>query len=236
MKVTKMTRSKILVVEDEPKLAKLVRSLLESDGYRVVAATNGEDALDMVELTQPDLMLLDLLLPGQIDGYEVCKRIRTVSGMPVIMMTAKAQESDKVRGFDLGADDYITKPFSSRELLARVKAVLRRSSLQEGRVDSEVIQVGRLSIDLGRRRVAVAGRDVELTATEYSLLAELARNAGRVMLHEELLARVWGPGYRGETEYLRAYIRYLRRKLEEDPAHPQYILSRPGIGYYLLAE
>ncbi len=231
-----MTGSKVLMVEDEPKLARLIRSLLEADGYKVAAAMTGEDALDMVELAEPDLILLDLLLPGEVDGYEVCRRVRTSSRVPVIMLTAKAQESDKVRGLDLGADDYITKPFSSRELLARVRAALRRSALQEGRTDSDIVQVGRLAIDLGRRRVAVAGNEVALTPTEYSLLAELARNAGKVMLHEELLARVWGPEYRSETEYLRAYIRYLRRKLEEDPKHPQYILSRPGIGYYLPAE
>jgi two-component system, OmpR family, KDP operon response regulator KdpE len=236
MKVAKMTRSKVLVVEDELKLARLVRSLLEVDGYDVVAAATGEDALDMVELAGPDLVLLDLLLPGAVDGYEVCRRIRISSRVPVIMLTAKAQETDKVRGFDLGADDYITKPFSSRELLARVRAVLRRSSCQEERAGSEVVQTGDLSVDLGRRRVTVAGREVQLTPTEYNLLAELARNAGRVMLHEELLARVWGSEYREETEYLRAYVRYLRRKLEVDPAHPRHILSRTGIGYYLVAD
>ncbi len=230
-----MTGSRVLVVEDEPKLARLVRSLLQADGYDVVAATTGEDALDMVDVVDPDLILLDLLLPGKVDGYEVCRLIRASSRVPVIMLTAKAQESDKVRGLDLGADDYITKPFSSQELLARVRAVLRRSRLHDEPVPSEVVEIGSLSIDLGRRRVSVAGKEVELTPTEYNLLAELARNAGRVMLHEELLSRVWGPEYRGETEYLRAYIRYLRRKLEEDPAHPQYILSRPGIGYYLVA-
>ncbi len=224
------------MVEDEPKLARLVRSLLESDGYQVVVATTGEGALESMELAHPDLVLLDILLPGQIDGFEVCRRIRASSRIPVIMLTAKAREADRVRGLDLGADDYITKPFSSKEFLARVRAVLRRSSFQEERAGDEVVQVGVLSIDLGRRRVAAAGREVELTPTEYNLLAELARNAGKVMLHEELLARVWGPDYRGETEYLRAYIRYLRRKLEDDPAHPRYILSRPGIGYYLAAE
>lgn len=235
MKVTTMTGSRVLVVEDEPKLARLVRSLLRADGYDVVAAATGEDALEMLDSVSPDLILLDLLLPGKVDGYEVCRQVRASSAVPVIMLTAKAQESDKVRGLDLGADDYITKPFSSQELLARVRAVLRRSSIQDRLVRSEVVETGALSIDLGRRRVSVAGKEVELTPTEYNLLAELARNAGRVMLHEELLSRVWGPEYRGETEYLRAYIRYLRRKLEEDPAHPNFIISRPGIGYYLSA-
>ncbi len=231
-----MTRHKVLVVEDEPKLARLVRSLLEVDGYDVVSATTGEDALDVVELAGPDLVLLDILLPGEVDGYEVCRQIRMSSGVPVIMLTAKAQENDKVRGFDLGADDYITKPFSSRELLARVKAVLRRSSTREDHPGNEVVRIRGLSIDLGRRRISVDGKEVQLTPTEYNLLAELARNAGKVLLHEELLTRVWGPEYREETEYLRAYVRYLRRKLEADPAHPQYILSRPGIGYYLVTE
>jgi two-component system KDP operon response regulator KdpE len=152
------------------------------------------------------------------------------------MLTARAQESEKVHGFDLGADDYITKPFGSRELLARVKAALRRSNLPGENAPAEVVRSGDLAVDLGRRRVALAGKEIELTATEYSLLAELALNPGKVMLHQELLTRVWGPEYQNETEYLRAYIRYLRKKVEEDPAHPRHILSRPGIGYYLAAE
>ena len=194
-----MSGAKVLVVEDEPKLMRLVRSLLETEGYSVLSAATGEAALEAVELANPDLMLLDLLLPGEIDGYEVCKRIRLSSQLPIIMLTARAQESEKIHGFDLGADDYITKPFSSRELLARVRAVLRRGS-QQGEINpAEVVRSGDLAIDLGRRRVALGSREIELTPTEYSLLAELARNAGKVMLHEELLGTVWGPEYRNET-------------------------------------
>jgi two-component system, OmpR family, KDP operon response regulator KdpE len=229
-------RARILVVEDEPRLLRLVRSLLQSEGYDVVAATTGEEALEVAKVEALDLVLLDLLLPGAVDGYEVCRRIRESSNVPIIMLTARAQENDKLRGFDLGADDYLTKPFSSRELLARVKALLRRNSLhREPDVDA-VVTSGALTVDLDRRRVTLGGKEVSLTPTEYSLLAELAQNAGKVMMHSELLARVWGSEYRDETEYLRTYIRYLRRKVEPDPSHPRYILSRPGIGYYLSTE
>ncbi len=228
-----MLRARVLVVDDEPKLVRLVRAVLQADGFEVDTASSGEQALERVQITQPDLVLLDILLPGDLDGYEVCRRIRKHSPVPVIMLTAKAQEVDKLRGFDAGADDYLTKPFSSRELLARVKAVLRRSTTLEQSRGSQVVTYGDLVIDLSQRRVVVRGKDVVLTPTEYRLLSELAQNAGKVMLHEELLSRVWGPEYREEVEYLRAYIRYLRRKIEENPAEPHYILSRPGIGYML---
>jgi two-component system, OmpR family, KDP operon response regulator KdpE len=228
--------ARVMVVEDEPRLLRLVRALLQSEGFEVVAATTGEEALQLAETAALDLVLLDILLPGDVDGYEVCRRIRESSHVPIIMLTAKAQEHDKLRGFDLGADDYLTKPFSSRELLARVKAVIRRNSLHREPDVAAVVTLGGLTVDLDRRRVTVEGTEVNLTATEYSLLAELAQNAGRVMMHSELLARVWGPEYRDETEYLRTYIRYLRRKIEQNPSHPRYILSRPGIGYYLTSE
>lgn len=231
-----MATARVLVVDDEPKLVRLVRAVLEADGFRVETAASGEQALEAVESTHPDLVLLDILFPGMLDGYQVCRRIRERSAVPVIMLTAKAQEVDKLRGFDAGADDYLTKPFSSRELLARVKAVLRRSAAPERVQGSQVVAHGELLIDLSQRRVTVKGKEVILTPTEYRLLSELALNAGKVMLHEELLSRVWGPDYRGEVEYLRAYVRYLRRKIEENPAAPRHILSRPGIGYMLAAE
>ncbi len=231
-----MMRSKILVVDDEVRLVRLVRGVLEADGFDVQTASTGRQGLELVEVGQPDLVLLDILLPGEMDGYEVCRRIRQRFPVPVIMLTAKAQENDKIRGFEAGADDYLTKPFSARELLARVKAVLRRSASPDQPHRSQVISCGDLTLDLTQRRVTVENREVVLTATEYRLLAELAQNAGKVMLHEELLARVWGPDYRNELEYLRAYIRYLRRKIEQDPARPRYLLSRPGIGYLLAAE
>ncbi len=231
-----MMRPRVLVIDDEPKLLKLVGSVLQADGFDVVTATSGQEGLEQIETTQPDLVLLDILLPGELDGYLVCQRIRERSPIPVIMLTAKAQENDKIRGFDVGADDYLTKPFSSRELLARVRAVLKRSWALDQPQGSQVVTCGDLVVDLSQRRVSVGSREVVLTATEYRLLAELAQNAGKVMLHEELLSRVWGPDYRDEVEYLRAYIRYLRRKIEDDPAHPRYILSRPGIGYLLVLE
>lgn len=227
---------RVLVVDDEPKLVKLVRAVLEADGFGVLTAANGEEALRQAEEAQPDLVLLDVLLPGQLDGFQVCRAIREHSPVPVIMLTAKAQENDRLRGFDTGADDYLTKPFSSRELLARVRAVLRRSRSAEQPQGGQVITAGDLTVDLSQRRVTVKGREVVLTATEYRLLAELAQHAGKVLLHEELLSRVWGPDYRDEVEYLRAYVRYLRRKIEEDPAQPRHLISRPGIGYMLATE
>ncbi|MHB0868276.1 MAG: response regulator transcription factor [Chloroflexota bacterium] len=227
---------RVLVVDDEPKLVKLVRAVLEADGFGVLTAANGEEALRQAEEAQPDLVLLDVLLPGQLDGFQVCRAIREHSPVPVIMLTAKAQENDRLRGFDAGADDYLTKPFSSRELLARVRAVLRRSRSAEQPQGGQVITAGDLTVDLSQRRVTVKGREVVLTATEYRLLAELAQHAGKVLLHEELLSRVWGPDYRDEVEYLRAYVRYLRRKIEEDPAQPRHLISRPGIGYMLATE
>lgn len=231
-----MMKPRVLAVDDEPKLLKLVRSVLQADGFDVETATSGLEGLEKLEASQPDLVLLDILLLGDLDGFEVCRRIRESSPVPVIMLTAKAQERDKIRGFESGADDYLTKPFSSRELLARVKAVLRRCWVGEQPKAGQIVTSGDLTIDLTQRRVSVRGQEIVLTATEYRLLSELALNAGRVMLHEELLSRVWGPDYRDETDYLRAYVRYLRRKVEEDPANPRYILSRPGIGYLLAAE
>ena len=231
-----MMKPRVLIIDDEPKLLKLVRSVLQADGFDVDTATNGQEGLEKIETSQPDLVLLDILLPGELDGYSICKRIRESSPIPVIMLTAKSQEKDKIRGFESGADDYLTKPFSSKELLARVKAVLRRSWLGDQPKTGQIVTCKEMTIDLAKRRVSVRGKEIVLTATEYRLLSELALNAGRVMLHEELLSRVWGPDYREETDYLRAYIRYLRRKLEDDPANPRYIISRPGIGYMLSTE
>jgi len=231
-----MMKTRVLIIDDEPKLLKLVRSVLQADGFDVDTATNGQEGLEKIETSQPDLVLLDILLPGELDGYSICKRIRESSPIPVIMLTAKSQEKDKIRGFESGADDYLTKPFSSKELLARVKAVLRRSWLGDQPKTGQIVTCKEMTIDLAKRRVSVRGKEIVLTATEYRLLSELALNAGRVMLHEELLSRVWGPDYREETDYLRAYIRYLRRKLEDDPANPRYIISRPGIGYMLSTE
>jgi two-component system KDP operon response regulator KdpE len=223
---------KILVVDDEPRVVRLVNQVLKAVGYQVIAASSGEPALEMVALEQPDLVLLDVRLPGGMDGYEICRRIREFSDVAVIMLTAKALESDILYGFDAGADDYLTKPFSAKELVARVKAVLRRTQRPEEKVTA-VFTCGDLEINFARRTVSVGGEHVPLTRTEYALLRQLALNANKIVLHQDLLTKVWGAEYRDDIDYLRAYIHYLRRKLEEDPSNPQYILTSPGVGYML---
>jgi len=223
---------KILVVDDEPRVVRLVTEVLTAKGYQVIAAARGKSAIEMVALEQPDLVLLDILMPLGPDGYEVCRRIREFSAVPVIMLTAMAREADVLRGFDVGADDYLTKPFRARELVARVEAVLRRTNRPE-EIGSATLTCGDLEIDFARRKVYVRGEQVSLTRTEYALLRQLALNANRVMLHRDLLAEIWGPEYLNDIDYLRAYIRYLRRKLEAHPSNPQQILTSPGIGYML---
>ena len=223
---------KILVVDDEPRVVRLVTEVLEAMGYQVIAAASGKSGIEMVALEQPDLVLLDILLPEGPDGYEVCRRIREFSEAPVIMLTAKAQEADMLYGFDVGADDYLTKPFSAKELVARIKAVLRRS-LRPEEAASSLLTCDDLEIDFARRTVKARGEQVSLTRTEYVLLRQLALNANKVMLHRDLLAEVWGPEYLDDIDYLRAYIRYLRRKLEADPSEPRLIVTLPGIGYML---
>ncbi len=183
-------------------------------------------------MEQPDLVLLDILLPGSMDGYEICRRLREFSTVPVIMLTAKARDADILTGFDAGADDYLTKPFNAKELLARVKAVLRRSQHPE-EMTTATFACGELEIDYARHAVTRRGETVSLTRTEYALLRELALNANRVLSHPDLLTAVWGPEYRDDVDYLRAYVRYLRRKIEADPSNPRYIVTLPGIGYML---
>lgn len=221
---------KILVVEDDPRVVRLLRANLEAVGYEVFVALNGEDAINLYDLKMPDLVILDIMLPT-MDGFEVCKRIREFSSAPIIMLTAKADEAEKVRGLQLGADDYMTKPFGVPELLARVEAVLRRSKSDAETDSPSEFKADNLCVDFVRHRVSLAGEEVLLTPTEYKLLYHLVRNAGRVMLHHELLTKVWGAEYHDEVEYLRAYIRHLRKKIEEDPQNPKFIQSRPGIGY-----
>ncbi len=223
-------KATILVVDDEPHVRKLVKANLESSGYQVVTAVDGEEALAMVERETPDLVLLDLMLP-KLDGYAVCSRIRDFSTVPIIMVTARSTEVDLVRGFEVGADDYLTKPFAVGELLMRVQAVLRRSKWPEQVMSRQILEVGPITIDFAQHRVTRDGEPVKLTPTEYRLLAYLASHPNRVILHRELLRGVWGPEYGEETEYLRVYIRYLRQKLEADPSNPYYILTQPGAGY-----
>jgi two-component system, OmpR family, KDP operon response regulator KdpE len=226
-------RVSLLVTDDDHRMRRLLRLNLEQAGYRVTTAEDGSTAIDLVELDPPELILLDIMMPG-IDGFTCLERLREFSNVPVILLTAKGEERDKVRGLDLGADDYLTKPFGPAEMLARVRAVLRRRHPSEEA--SPELVVGDLTINLLRRRVILHGHEIRLTPTEYKLLYELATNPGRVMLHSDLLSRVWGSEYRDEIDYLWTYVRYLRNKIEPDPGHPRYILSDPGVGYLLSAE
>ncbi|KPL14925.1 MAG: Fis family transcriptional regulator [Anaerolineae bacterium SM23_84] len=225
-----MSIAKILVVDDEPHMVKLVEANLRAAGYEVVSAVDGRTALAAVERELPDLIILDIMLPG-IDGYEVCRRIREYSAVPILMLTARSSEIDLVRGFDVGADDYLEKPFSVNELLVRVRAVLKRSKFVQEIIQHPPLVVGDLTIDFAKRRVTVRGTEIKLSPTEYRLLTKLALNANRVVLHQDLLRDVWGPEYRTETEYLRVYIHYLRQKMEDDPANPKLIITHPGAGY-----
>jgi DNA-binding response OmpR family regulator len=221
----------ILIVDDEERMVRFIRLNLEHDGFQVVAAHRGLQALDEIRKEMPDLVLLDVMMPD-MDGFEVLKLIRENGTVPVIMLTAKGEEDDRVRGLELGADDYITKPFSPRELVSRVKAVLRRTEAANPAARSENIQVDeRLKVDFGRREVWVEGELVKLRPTEYRLLYHLMQNAGWVMTYDQLLTKVWGYEYRDEAHYVRLYVNYLRQKLEKDPAAPKYILTERGVGY-----
>ncbi|MCS7060276.1 MAG: response regulator transcription factor [Anaerolineae bacterium] len=220
----------VLVVDDEPRMINFIRMNLELEGYRVISATDGLDAVRKAREMLPDLVLLDIMMP-EMDGYETLQAIREESTVPVIMLTAKSEESDKVKGLDLGADDYITKPFSPRELVSRVKAVIRRAELPAQVDKAPIVIDDRLSIDFNRREVIVEGKPVKLRPTEWRLLYHLVQNAGWVVPHETLLSKVWGWEYRDETQYLRLYITYLRQKIEPDPAHPRYIFTERGMGY-----
>ncbi len=221
----------ILVVDDEERMIGFIRMNLEIEGYRVIQATRGMEALNRVREELPDLVILDVMMP-EMDGFETLRLLRKVSSVPVIMLTVKADEEDKIKGLELGADDYITKPFSPRELSSRVKAVLRRIEMAAPSTDKSLIVVDdRLQIDLARRRVLVNGQEIKLRPTEFRLLYHLVNNAGWVMEHATLLSKVWGYEYREETNYLRLYINYLRQKIEPDPANPRYILTERGVGY-----
>jgi len=229
--VVKLPESKlILAVDDNPKMTRFIRMNLELEGYRVSEATSGLKALDRVREEIPDLVLLDVMMP-EMDGFETLQRIREISNVPVIMLTVKNEEEDKVRGLELGADDYVTKPFSPRELSSRIKALLRRAEMPAPTEKTMLEIDDRLSVDFQRHEVWVDGERVKLRPTEYRLLYHLVNNAGWVMSHEVLLSKVWGPEYRDEIQYLRLYINYLRQKIEPDPANPRYILTERGVGY-----
>jgi two-component system KDP operon response regulator KdpE len=220
----------ILVVDDEARMINFMRMNLELEGARVVSAANGREALERAREDMPDVLLLDIMMP-EMDGFETLQRLRQFSQVPVLILTAKGEEDDRVRGLELGADDYISKPFSHRELISRIRAVLRRHYAAPPVAQTLVRVDDRLQIDFARREVLVEGERVNLRPTEYRLLYHLVQNAGYVQTHQMLLTKVWGPEYRDESHYLRLYITYLRQKIEQDPAHPQYILTERGVGY-----
>jgi DNA-binding response OmpR family regulator len=224
----------ILAVDDEAGILRLIKLELTSQGFRVVVANDGEEALRLAEQQRPDIVVLDILMPD-MTGLEVMRRLRERSQVPVILLTGKDHDEDKVRGLELGADDYLVKPFNPDELSARVRAVLRRS-VSPGSGTGSTVTVGNIEIDLNRRLVKKDGTVIALTRTEWMLLQHLATNAGRVMLNAELLSKVWGPEYRDDLQYLRVWISRLRSKLEADPSKPQIIKTLPGIGYLLDAE
>ena len=224
----------ILVVDDEPRYVRWISVNLRASGYRVLTASDGQAALEITAAERPDLLLLDIGLPV-VTGLDVCRRIREFSTVPIIMVTAKAAEADTVAGLDAGADDYLPKPFGPPELMARVRAALRRARYAEAPTSEPLFQHGDLTIDFARHAVSRGGQPLALTPTEYKLLVQLARHAGRVLLPEDLLSAVWGPEYREETQHVRLYVSRLRRKIEPDPEHPRYVLTRAGIGYLFAA-
>jgi DNA-binding response OmpR family regulator len=229
----KKGKFRILVVDDEPKYIYIMQLNLEARGYEVLVAGDGETAVELAASQEPDLIVLDIRMPG-MDGYEACQRIRQFSTVPIIMLTAMAEEADKVKGLDLGADDYVTKPFGIDELLARVRAGLRRAELRAEAVTEPILQAGDLRIDLAQQQVFVSDQEVPLTPIEYHLLSELVKHAGRVVVSERLLEAVWGSGYEGADRTLRQAIYRLRRKIEPDPKNPQYIQTRSGLGYVFI--
>ena len=231
----KTKEKRILIVEDDPSIQRILRRSLMVNGYEVIVVDAGRQAVEVVRTQQPDLILLDLCLPGDIDGIEVCVRVREVSQAPIIVVSARSEESLKVQALDLGADDYQTKPFNTEELLARVRSCLRRAAIHDMASPSEPEIIcttdGYLRMNLMRHQVFAGEEKATLTPTEYELLRQLMLNAGKVMTHRVLLREVWGPEYGDEADYLRVYIRQLRRKIEPQASQPRYILTEPGVGY-----
>jgi two-component system KDP operon response regulator KdpE len=225
-----VVKKRILLVDDEIGIIKFVRAKLAAQGYDVLTAMDGAQAIHVFETELPDLIVLDITMP-KMDGFEVCSRIREWSQIPIIMLSARGDEMDKVKCLELGADDYITKPFGAKELIARVSAVLRRTAATPVTPTQPSVRSGDLEINCALRKVTLDGEEIQLTPTEYSLLQELALNAGKVLTHGHLLKKVWGPEYGNETDYLHTFIRRLRRKLEPDSPEPLYIVTLLGVGY-----
>ena len=220
----------VLVADDEEGLVRLLTSELELAGYNVLAAEDGVRAVEVASKRDPDVIILDIMMPGK-DGFAVCEEIRDFSYAPIIMLSARGQESDKVQALNIGADDYMTKPFGMSELLARVGAAVRRTRIAQGEIQRAPLRIGKITIDFAARQVRKDGEPVKLTTTEYKLLCALAKSPGRVLSHETLLNTVWGPEYTEQTEYLWVYMGRLRNRLEDDVNHPKIILTIPGIGY-----
>ncbi len=228
------TQPNILVVDDEPQIARALRTILSEKNFNVTTASRGEEALVLAAAHPPDVIILDLGLPD-IDGYEVCAQLRMWTQVPIIVLSVRDSERDKVKALDKGADDYLTKPFGIEELLARVRVALRHSVQSRGNKEV-IITTGTVVIDLARHIVTRDGLEVKLTATEFKLLSYLASNAGRVLTHHSILTNVWGPAEAEQVEYLRVYMRQLRRKLEENPREPQFLLTEPAVGYRFMIE
>jgi two-component system KDP operon response regulator KdpE len=225
-----MSGARILVVDDEPALRRTLQANLSARGYDVTAVETGEAALQQAGVQLPDLVILDLMLPG-LSGLDVCRALRAASAVPILVLSARGEEQTKVQALDLGADDYLTKPFGMDELLARVRALLRRLGATS---TAGTLQIGALVVDLDARQVWRDGQTLDLTPREFDVLAYLIRHAGKVVTHRLLLAEVWGPQYKGETQYLRVFVNRLRAKIGDDPAHPRYIATEPGVGYRVL--
>jgi two-component system KDP operon response regulator KdpE len=221
--------ARILVVDDEIEIVRALQRSLTAHGYEVFTAGSGEEALDAIIQHRPDLMLLDLGLPG-ISGLEVCKRVRSQSNLPIIVLSVKGAERDKVQALDLGADDYVPKPFGIEEVLARIRVALRHAAQVQSGTEPRFV-AGPLSVDFAQRLVQLNGQEIKLTPTEYDLLKALIKNNGKIMTRQMLLAQVWGTGYGTESHYLHVYVGQLRRKIEPDPAHPRFILTVSGVGY-----
>jgi DNA-binding response OmpR family regulator len=231
-------KTTILTADDDPQLLRLIARNLQFEDYEVITASDGQQALNLIEQNKPDLALLDVMMP-KVDGFTVCQRVREYSAIPIIIITARGQDQDKVRGLDLGADDYLTKPFSIDELLARVRAVLRRAQFnanEQTQMMNTKISIGELHVDFAQHIVMMGNREVVLTPTEYRIIAYLAQNSGRVVTQSMLLEHVWGAEYVGEGHMLQVNINRLRRKIEPNYTQPRYILTKVGIGYLLAAQ
>lgn len=231
-----MVADRILIVDNESKITSLLRQLLKDAGFEVLITNKGERAIQLIALEQPQLLLLDINLSGELDGFEVVRRIREFSETPVIILSSRDNSKDILRGFDLGIDDYVIKPFDSKILLARIRAVLKRSGEKPLNQTVNEYRIGNLIIDLPRRQVTRDGIEIHLTETEFNLLSEFVKHSNQVLIHEHLLSAVWGEQFQNEIDYLRSYVHVLRRKLEYSPAHPKFIISKPGVGYMLVSD